>query len=138
MSDKDVFFAMAEEELTQYQHFFLFSERELFRKGKYRELARKSLRQTRFFGFIVFINIIVFSVISILHFIEFGNDQSLSSFVLGMLGWAFVIASTYFYTRNILEKKKCMERVLKLLEARDQYSRNNQSITNPINKTESP
>lgn len=121
MAEEDIFYAMAEEELNQYQHFFLFSERELFRQGKYRELAGKSLRQTRIFGAVVFINILIFSVISILHFIDFGNNQALSSFVLGLLGWAFVIASTYFYTRNILEKKKCMERVLKLLKAREQY-----------------
>jgi hypothetical protein len=135
MSEQDIFTAMAEEELTQYQQYFLFTERELFRQGKYRELANKSLRQTRFFGLIVFINIIVFSVISILHFIDFGNDQTLSSFVLGMLGWVFVIASTYFYTRNILEKKKCMERVLKLLEARDQYFQNDHTTTNTQSET---
>jgi len=121
MAEEDIFYAMAEEELNQYQHFFLFSERELFRKGKYRELAEKSLRQTRIFGAVVFINILIFSIISIFHFIDFGNDHTLSSLVLGLMGWAFVIASTYFYTRNILEKKKCMERVLKLLKAREEY-----------------
>lgn len=121
MAEEDIFYAMAEEELNQYQQFFLFSERELFRRGNYRELAEKSLRQTRIFGAVVFINILIFSVISILHFIDFGNNQTLSSFLLGLLGWAFVIASTYFYTRNILEKKKCMERVLKLLKVREQY-----------------
>lgn len=121
MAEEDIFYAMAEEELNQYQQFFLFSERELFRRGNYRELAEKSLRQTRIFGAVVFINILIFSVISILHFIDFGNNQTPSSFLLGLLGWAFVIASTYFYTRNILEKKKCMERVLKLLKVREQY-----------------
>jgi uncharacterized SAM-binding protein YcdF (DUF218 family) len=124
MADEDIFSAMAEEELNQYQKFFLFRERELFRRGKYRELAEKSLRQTRVFGVIVFLNILIFSLISILHFIDFGNERSLASFILGLLSWAFVIASTFFYTKNILEKKKCMERVLKLLEARDQYFSN--------------
>lgn len=122
MADQDIFSAMAEEELNQYQKFFLFGERELFRKGKYRELAEKSLRQTRVFAVIVLLNILIFSIISILHFIDFGNDNSLASLVLGLMSWAFVIASTFFYTKNILEKKKCMERVLKLLEARDQYA----------------
>lgn len=124
MADEDIFSAMAEEELNQYQKFFLFRERELFRRGKYRELAEKSLRQARVFGVIVFLNIMIFSLISILHFIDFGNERSLASFILGLLSWAFVIASTFFYTKNILEKKKCMERVLKLLEARDQYFSN--------------
>lgn len=121
MADDDIFSAMAEEELNQYQNFFLFQERELFRRGKYRELAEKSLRQTRIFSVIVLLVILIFSWISILHFIDFGNEKSIASFILGLLSWAFVIASTFFYTKNILEKKKCMERVLKLLEARDQY-----------------
>jgi hypothetical protein len=121
MSQDDVFTAMAKEELNQYQRFFLFQERELFRQGKFEELATKSLRQTRIFAIIVFLTIVTFSLISIMHFINFGNDGRLSTLVLGLLSWAFVIASTFFYTKNILEKKKCMERVLKLLEARKQF-----------------
>lgn len=122
MSQDDVFTAMVEEELNQYQRFFLFSERELFRQGEYKKLATKSLRQTRIIAALVLLTILAFSLLSIMHFIEFGNHGSLSSLVLGLLSWAFVIASTIFYTRNILEKKKCMERVLKLLEAREQFS----------------
>ncbi|MCC5913774.1 MAG: hypothetical protein JJU46_05320 [Balneolaceae bacterium] len=122
MSGKDVFTAMIKEELNQYQRFFLFQERELYRRGEYEELARKSLRQTRLIAFLVLLTILTFSLISIMHFIDFGNNNALSSFILGLLSWAFVIVSTIFYTKNILEKKKCMERVLKLLEAREQYS----------------
>jgi hypothetical protein len=130
MSDNepDVFMAMVREELNQYQKFFLFQERELFRQRKYEELARKSLRQTQIFAALVLLTIITFSLISIMHFIDFGNHNALSSFVLGLLSWAFVIVSTIFYTKNILEKKKCMERVLKLLEAREQFIESKQSI----------
>jgi hypothetical protein len=124
MSQEDVFTAMVEEELNQYQRFFLYRERELFRQGEYKKLATKSLRQTRIFAALVMLTILTFSLLSIMHFIEFGNDGSLSSLVLGLLSWAFVIASTIFYTKNILEKKKCMERVLKLLEAREQFKNN--------------
>lgn len=121
MAQDDVFTAMVEEELNQYQKFFLFQERELFRQGKYKELATKSLRQTRLFAFIVLLTIVTFSLISIMHFIDFGNEGHMASIILGLLSWAFVIISTIFYTKNILEKKKCMERVLKLLEAREQF-----------------
>lgn len=121
MSKKDVFTAMVEEELNQYQKFFLFRERELFRRKEYRKLATKSLRQTRIIAVIVFLTIVTFSMISIVHFVEFGQQGGLSQFVLGLLSWIFVIVSTIFYTQNILEKKKCMERVLKLLEAREQF-----------------
>jgi hypothetical protein len=121
MSNDDVFIAMVKEELNQYQHFFLFRERELFRQGHYKKLATQSLRQTRILAALVLLTILTFSLLSITHFIDFGNHGSLSSLVLGILSWAFVIASTIFYTRNILEKKKCMERVLKLLEAREEF-----------------
>ncbi len=124
MSQSDIFTAMVEEELNQYEKFFLFSERELFRQGKYEELARKSLRQTRLFAILVLLAIITFSFISIDHFIDFGTEGLMSSLILGLLSWAFVIASTIFYTKNILEKKKCMERVLKLLEAKEQFNDN--------------
>jgi hypothetical protein len=122
MSHKEIFTAMIEEELEQHQRFFLFQERELFRQKKYKKLASRSLRQTRLFALLVFLTIIVFSLISIVRFVEFGQQGGLANFVLGLLSWMFAIASTFFYTRNILEKKKCMERVLKLLEAREQFS----------------
>jgi hypothetical protein len=122
--NKGIFTAMIEEELEQHQRFFLFQERELFRQKKYHKLASQSLRQTRIFAILVFMTIVVFSLISIVRFVEFGHQGGLSDFVLGLLSWIFAIASTFFYTRNILEKKKCMERVLKLLEAREQFSDN--------------
>lgn len=127
MGGKDVFTAMIEEELNQYQKFFLFQERELFRRGEYEKLARQSFRHTRIIAVLVLLTIVTFSLISIMHFINFGNDNELSSLVLGLLSWTFVIVSTIFYTKNILEKKKCMERVLKLLEARDQYAEQKQT-----------
>jgi hypothetical protein len=123
MSKDDVFMAMVKEDLNQYQKFFLFQERELFRQGKYKELASKSLRQTKIFAVLVLLTIVTFSLISILHFIDFGTEGRLASFILGILSWAFVIFSTIFYTKNILEKKKCMERVLKLLDAREQFNK---------------
>ena len=124
MSQSDIFTAMVEEELNQYQKFFLFRERELFRQGKYKELAVKSLRETRIFAVLVLLTIFTFSTISIVHFIDFGTEGLMSSLILGLLSWAFVIASTIFYTKNILEKKKCMERVLRLLEAKEQFNNN--------------
>jgi len=124
MRNDDVFTAMIREELEQHERFFLFQERELLRSKEYRKLATQSLRQTRIFAVIVFLTIVTFSVISIMHFVEFGQLGGLSRFILGMLSWAFAIASVFFYTKNILEKKKCMERVLKLLEAREQFRDN--------------
>jgi len=121
MRDNDVFTAMIREELEQHERFFLFRERELLRQKEYRKLATQSLRQTRIFAVIVFLTIVTFSFISIMHFVEFGQQGGLSRFVLGILSWAFALISVFFYTKNILEKKKCMERVLKLLEAREQF-----------------
>jgi len=121
MRDNDVFTAMIREELEQHERFFLFRERELLRQKEYRKLATQSLRQTRIFAVIVFLTIVTFSFISIMHFVEFGQQGGLSRFVLGILSWGFALISVFFYTKNILEKKKCMERVLKLLEAREQF-----------------
>ncbi len=121
MRKDDIFTAMIREELEQHERFFLFTERELLREKKYQKLATQSLRQTRIFAIIVFLTIVTFSLISIMHFVEFGQQGGLSRFILGLLSWAFAIASVFFYTKNVLEKKKCMERVIKLLEARDQF-----------------
>ncbi|PKD44897.1 hypothetical protein [Rhodohalobacter barkolensis] len=121
MRKDDIFTAMIHEELEQHERFFLFQERELFRRKEYQKLASKSLRQTRIFAFFVLMTIAAFSLVSIMHFVEFGQQGGLSRFVLGILSWAFSIASVFFYTKNVLEKKKCMERVLKLLEAREQF-----------------
>jgi hypothetical protein len=38
MKDNDVFLAMIDEELTQYKYFFLYKEKQMLKKGEYREL----------------------------------------------------------------------------------------------------
>lgn len=127
MKKDDVFTAMIREELNQYQHYFLFKEKQWLKEGKFNKLAQKGLRQARIMGVFVIFSIILFSFISVYHFIEYGNTGNNASLWLGIGSWVFVIISTAFYTRDILEKKKSMERILKLLEAREDYykSKNN-------------
>lgn len=127
MTKDDVFTAMIREELNQYQHYFLFKEKQWLKEGKFNKLAQKGLRQARIMGVFVIFSIILFSFISVYHFIEYGNTENNVSLWLGIGSWFFVIISTVFYTRDILEKKKSMERILKLLEAREDYykSKNN-------------
>ncbi|MDX1642090.1 MAG: hypothetical protein R3220_10355 [Balneolaceae bacterium] len=127
MTKDDVFLAMIREELNQYQHHFLFKEKQWLKEGKFNKLAQKGLRQARIMGIFVIFSIILFSFISVYHFIEYGNTGNHMSLWLGIGSWVFVIISTVFYMRDILEKKKSMERILKLLEAREDYyqSKNN-------------
>lgn len=121
MTKDDVFTAMIREELNQYQHFFLYKEKKWLEEEKFNKLATKGLRQARIMGIFVIFSIILFSFVSVYHFIEFGNTDNNISLWLGIGSWVFVIVSTVFYTRDILEKKKSMERILKLLEAREDY-----------------
>lgn len=121
MSSSDIFMAMVKEELNQHKQFFLFRERELYAKKEYSELATKSLRQTRILSIVVLLLILTFSVLSINSFINFGNEGGIDNLVMGIMAWFFVIFSTIYYMRDIVEKKLCMERVLKLLEAREQF-----------------
>lgn len=121
MTKDDVFTAMIKEEINQFQHYFLFKEKELLRNGNYKKLAKKGLRQARTMGVFVIFSILIFSVISVYHFIQYGNTGNNVSLWLGIGSWVFVIISTVFYTRDIVEKKKSMERILKLLEAREDY-----------------
>lgn len=121
MTKDDVFTAMIREELNQYQHFFLYKEKKWLEEEKFNKLAKKGLRQARIMGIFVIFSIILFSFVSVYHFIEFGNTDNNISLWLGIGSWVFVIVSTVFYTRDILEKKKSMERILKLLEAREDY-----------------
>ena len=121
MSKDDIFLAMIKEELNQYNHIYLYREKQMIREEKFEELANHSLRQTRLFGFIVILFVIAFSIYSIYHFVQFGTTGSLNSLLLGLLSWGLVIVSTYFYTRDIVEKRKTMERILKLLKAREDF-----------------
>ena len=121
MSKDDIFLAMIKEELNQYNHIYLYREKQMIREERFEELANHSLRQTRLFGFVVILFVIVFSVYSIYHFVQFGTAGSLNSLLLGILSWGLVIVSTYFYTRDIVEKRKTMERILKLLDARKDF-----------------
>lgn len=128
MSSSDVFMAMVKAELNQHKHFFLFRERELFAEKKYRELAVKSLRQIKIISVLVLFLILTFSVLSIHSFINFGNEGRIDNLVMGIMAWIFVIVSTIYYMRDIVEKKRCMERVLKLLEAREQFLQNKSQL----------
>lgn len=121
MTNDDVFTAMIREELNQYQHYFLYEDKQLLKEDKFKKLAEKGLKQTRILGVFVLFSILIFSLFSVYHFIEYGNSGNNVSLWLGIATWAFVILSTYFYTRDILVKKKSMQRILKLLEAREEY-----------------
>lgn len=121
MTKDDVFTAMIREELNQYQHYFLFKEKQWLKEGKFSKLAQKGLKQARIMGIFVIFSILLFSFISVYHFVEYGHTANNVSLWLGIGSWVFVIISTVFYTRDVLEKKKSMERILKLLEARDEY-----------------
>lgn len=124
MSDDDVFTAMVKEEFNQYQHFLLYKDRQDFKDGNYRTLAQKMLRQIRLLSVFVLFSILLFSLVSVFHFIDYGNTGNSVSFWLGIASWAFVIFSTIFYTRDVLERKKSMQRILKLLDAREEYNKN--------------
>lgn len=121
MTNDDVFTAMIREELNQYQHYFLYEDKQLLKEKKFKKLAQKGLKQTRILGVFVLFSILIFSLFSVYHFIEYGNSGNNVSLWLGIATWAFVIMSTFFYTRDILVKKKSMQRILKLLEAREEY-----------------
>ncbi len=117
----DVFIAMIREELYQYNHLYLYREKQMIKEEKFEELANHSLKQTRLLEFLVIFCVLGFSVVSIYYFVQYGTAGSFNSLILGVLSWFLVIGSTWFYTRDILEKKKTMERILKLLEARKEY-----------------
>lgn len=121
MSKDDVFTAMIKEEINQFKHYFLYNERKWLQEGRYSKLAEKGLRQARMMGIFVIFSILIFSIVSVYHFIQYGNTGNSVSLWLGIGSWVFVIISTVFYTRDIVEKKKSMERILKLLEAREEY-----------------
>lgn len=121
MTKDDVFTAMIKEEINQFHNFLKYKEKKWLREGKYSKVAKKGLRQARMMGIFVIFSILIFSFISVYHFIEYGNTGNNISLWLGIGSWAFVIISTVYYTRDIVQKKKSMERILKLLEARESY-----------------
>jgi len=121
MSKDDVFTAMIKEEINQFQHYLLLNKKQWVKEEKFTKLAEKGLRQAKFMGLFVIFSILFFSLISVYHFIQYGNTGNNVSLWLGIGSWVFVIISTIFYTREIVEKKKSMQRILKLLEARKEY-----------------
>ncbi|MCC5940375.1 MAG: hypothetical protein JJU37_02450 [Balneolaceae bacterium] len=121
MPKDDLFIAMIKEEFNQFSHGFLFQQKKWLREGEFEKAATYSLRQIRIFGVFVIFSIIIFSLLSVYHFIQYGNSANLTNLILGLSSWAFVIFSTIYYTRDILVRKRSMLRVLKLLEARKEY-----------------
>lgn len=121
MAETDVFTEMINEELRQHRRYFIPKERKLYDEKKYRELARTSLRSTRLAGAGIVFLIIILSVFSMFYFSRYGNSGEWIHLGLGILSWFSVITGTIFYMRYIVEKKKCMMRVNKLIEAREKF-----------------
>lgn len=121
MRKDDVFTAMIKEEINQFHNFLKYKEKKWLREGKYSKVAQKGLRQAKIMGVFVIFSILTFSLISVYHFIDYGNTGNNISLWLGISSWIFVIISTVYYTRDIVQKKKSMERILKLLDAREDY-----------------
>lgn len=124
MAEKDVFTEMINEELRQHSRYFRTSERKLYKEKKYRELARTSLRSTRLIGTVIIFLIGILSVFSMFYFSRYGNTGEWIQLLIGILSWFAVITGTIFYMRYVVEKKKCMIRVFKLLEARERFIEN--------------
>lgn len=121
MPEDDIFTAMIKEEMNQYNHLLLYKQKKWLKEGKYKKMADYSLKQIRFMGIVVIFSILTFSLISVYHFIGYGNDGETTNLTLGLITWAFVIFSTIYYTRDISVKKRSMERILKLLKARNEF-----------------
>lgn len=121
MKNDDIFISMIKEELNQFNHFYLYREKQMIKDGEFEKLANHSLKQTRFFGFLVILMILIFSFVSVYQFVQFGTIGSRSSLMIGTITWGFVILFTFIYTRDIVNKKKTMERILKLLEVRREH-----------------
>lgn len=129
MTKDDVFTAMIKEEINQFHHYFRYEEKKWLKEGKYNKVAKRGLRQARIMGIFVIFSILIFSFISVYHFIQFGNTGNNVSLWLGIGSWVFVIISTFYYTRDIVVKKKSMERILRLLQAREDYYQSKNSNT---------
>ncbi len=121
MPEDDIFTAMIKEEMNQYNHLLLYKQKKWLKEGEYKKMADYSLKQIRFMGIVVIFSILTFSLISVYHFIGYGNDGETTNLTLGLITWAFVIFSTIYYTRDISVKKRSMERILKLLKARNEF-----------------
>lgn len=124
MKNDDIFFAMIEEEINQYNHFFLYKEKKWAENKEYKKLAQYSLKQNLFLRLSAIAFILSLSIMSVYHFVQFGSNGEWVPLLLGLLSWGLVIYVTFFYSRDILQKKKTMERVLKLLDAREEYYQN--------------
>lgn len=129
---EDVFTAMIKEEFNQYQTLFLYKDKELLKEGEFEKLAKKLLRQARAFAVMVIFSILLFSLLSVYHFIQYGNTGNSISLWLGLGTWVFVVFSTILYSRDVIERKKSMQRVLKLIEARKEYYKSKSDYKNKI------
>lgn len=124
MKKDDIFLAMIEEEINQYSHYFLFKEKKWIESKEYKKLAKYSLKQNLFLRISAIAFILSLSLMSVYHFIQFGTNGGWISLLLGISSWGLVIFVTFFYSHDILQKKKTMERVLKLLESRNEFYHN--------------
>lgn len=126
MMDDDVFTAMIKEEFSQYQQLFLYKDKQLLKEQKYKKLAEKVLRQAKILSVFVLFSILFFSLLSVYHFVQYGTSGNTVNLWLGIGTWIFVIFSTIFYSRDVIERKKSVQRVLKLLDARKEYYQSTQ------------
>ena len=113
----DLFRDVIQNELSRSEFLYSYREKQMIKKGEFKEVAVGQLQKIRYYSWIVLSFIMIFSSLGIYQFTEFTQTQSAFPLILAITIWTMVLFLTYLFTKEIISKKRTLEIILTLLES---------------------
>ncbi|MDZ7691661.1 MAG: hypothetical protein U5K69_11140 [Balneolaceae bacterium] len=100
------------------RHSFLnsYRERQMLKEGQLTEVAQQQLEKISILFWVEVAFILIFSAFGVYQLINFGETNDLFSLILGLASWIMMVIFTYFFTKEIVSKRRSLEIVIELLD----------------------
>lgn len=112
----DLIEELVHSELTRPSFLYTYHEKKMLEEGKFMEVAENQMDKLSIYFWLEVAFILVFSAFGVYQLINFGETNNLVSLLLGLSTWIMMVIFTYFFTREIVSKKRSLEIVMELLE----------------------
>ena len=124
MATKEIIEEFFDERFQDTSHFFLYKDKQLLKKGRYREYALEQIGKASKIFWSVSFSIVLFSWYGIVSFIEYGAEPNWFDLILGSAAWLALILVLLFSAKEYYTIKSSMGLLIKLLDDPDSLSGN--------------
>lgn len=116
MVTKDTIEEFFEDQFRNTSQFFLYKDRQLLEKGKYREFALEQISKASKSFWSVTSSVFICSYWGIISFIEYGAGPNLFDLTFGLIAWLAIIGILFYSAKEYFTIKSSMFLLMKLLD----------------------